>query len=240
MRRGVQAAPAVVAGLALLLCTTLPSAGMSQSRSAGSAAAVLAADKGKFRILLDGQPVGSEEFEIKPAGAEWLAHGSTELRLPGGEARVTATLKLAADGSPVSYEWTSQGAKKVSATVDFQNGTAKMALRFEGAQPFIQELSFGSARLAVLDNNLYHQYAILARLYDWKARGAQTLSVLIPQEMTPGSITLESMGPQDVEGVALELLRVRTSDIEIDLYLDSSHRMVRLAVPASKVLLVRE
>lgn len=247
-------------GLASLLLFILPAvaigvsglaaAGGSQSKRGAAAASPLAEDKGRFRILLDGQLMGSEEFEISRAGSEWTARGSTEVRLPagpqgtggsaGGSTRVSARMRLAADGALLHYEWTSQGQKKASATVEFQGATAKMVLQLEGAQPFVQELTFGSPRVVILDNNLYHHYAILARVYDWNAKGAQTLPVLIPQEMTPGSITVESLGAQQVEGVTYETLRVQSADLEIQLFLDSSHRLMRLAVPPAKALIVRE
>jgi hypothetical protein len=115
-----------------------------------------------------------------------------------------------------------------------------MSLELEGAKPFVQDFTFGSPRVVILDNNLYHHYALLARLYDWNARGAQTFPVLIPQEMTPGMIAVEALGPQQVDGAALELLRVRTADLEINLYFDASRRLVRLDVPTSKAVIVRE
>ncbi len=215
----------------------------ASAREPRPGAALLAEDKGKFRILLDGQPVGSEEFRISPDDGnaqQWTARGSTEIRLPGGASQVSGRLQLAPDGTPRRYEWTSQSQKKASATVEFQGNVAKMSLELEGAKPFVQDFTFGSPRVVILDNNLYHHYALLARLYDWNARGAQTFPVLIPQEMTPGMITVEALGPQQVDGAALELLRVRTADLEINLYFDASHRLVRLDVPASKAVIVRE
>ncbi len=201
----------------------------------------LAEEKGRFRILLDGQPVGSEEFEISSAGREWQARATTHITPPGGPAtHVQGTLRLTADGTPTRYEWSTQGEKKASALVTFQGSVASVTLRLENSQPLEQLFSFDSARIMILDNNLYHHYAILARLYDWSARGPQTFPVLIPQEMTPGSITVESRGPQSVEGRALELLRVRTADLEIDLYLDSARRLVQISVPSSKALILRE
>lgn len=210
--------------------------------AAPAAASVLAADKGKFRILLEDQPVGSEEFEIAPSGKDWVARGTTTFRAPGSEAtEVRVTMQMAADGSPISYEWSSKSQKKASATVAFKDGVAKISQNFEGATaPFVQEFKFDSTRIAVLDDNAYHHYAILARLYNWTARGAQTFPVLIPQEATPGTITVEDVGPQQVGGVTLELLRAKTADLEVELYLDSSHRLMRMAVPASKVAVVRE
>src|ERR1700735_5890526 len=42
----------------------------------------LVADKGKFRITVNGQTVGKEEFEIGPSGADWSAHGNFEINTP--------------------------------------------------------------------------------------------------------------------------------------------------------------
>jgi hypothetical protein len=92
----------------------------------------------------------------------------------------------------------------------------------------------------VLDDNLYYQYAVLARMYDWKTGGKQTFPVVVPQAMVPGTISVESLGPQQVENAQYEALRVSSTDLEILLYLDAMHRMVRLDVPSSKVTIERE
>jgi hypothetical protein len=213
----------------------------SSAKQPASASGIVA-DKGRFRILLDGQPVGSEEFDIAASGTSWIARGSTNVHAPGSDpAEVHATLHLAADGAPLTYEWSAKTAKKASASIEFKEGVAQISLNLEGAsKPFVQEFKFPSPRIAVLDNNLYHQYAILARLYDWSTRGEQNFPVLIPQEMTPGTIAVEAAGPQQVEGATLEMLRVKTSDLEVQLFVDSTHRLVRLAVPTSKVVIIRE
>jgi len=197
-------------------------------------------DKGKFKILVNGQVAGKEEFEIAPSGDDWVAQGSTELPSAAGATHVHGSLVFHADGTPARYEWSMQGPKKASATVVFNGATADVELRLEGARPFTQQFTFGSSRVAVLDNNLYHQYAILARLYDWNQKGAQTFSVFVPQEMTPGTVTVESLGKQEAgSGAKLEELRVRTEDLEVDLFLDST-RLVRLVVPSSNAEIVRE
>jgi hypothetical protein len=48
------------------------------------------------------------------------------------------------------------------------------------------------------------------------------------------------MGTATTGGKSYETLNATTSDIEIHLYLDSSHKLIRLEVPASKVAVVRE
>jgi hypothetical protein len=212
----------------------------------GIAAAAIAAlpafapDKGKFKILVNGQPAGTEEFSLSANGGNWTAHGNAEIQTPQGAAHVTGNLELRPDGSPVRYEWNMQGAKKAASTIVFNGATANVELRMEGARPYTQQFTFNSDRVVVLDNNMYDQYAILARLYDWDKKGAQTFSVIVPQEMTPGSVTVESLGKQDTgSGAKLEQLRVKTEDIEINLFLDGQ-RLVRIVSPSANAEIIRE
>src|SRR5271170_6586240 len=144
-------------------------------------------DKGKFTIQVDGQTVAHETFEIAPAGAGWVAKGTTELKIPQtAPSTISGTLTMQPDGTPISYEWSSQAEKTNGAHILFANGVAKITLQMQDARPFEQDMSFGSPLIAVLDNNLYYQYAVLARVYDWSKGGIQSLPVLIPQELTPG------------------------------------------------------
>lgn len=212
-----------------------------QAAAPGPSQADLAPDKAKFQILLNGQPVGTEEFEISPAENAWSERDSTTLHVPGsGETKTTGQLRVGADGAPLHYRWTSQSNKKASGSVDFTNGTAKTAIDLGGKAPFTQDFMFPSPRVAVLDNNLYGQYEILAKLYDWKTGGKQVFPVLIPQDMTPGSISVQAIGSKRVENSDYETLRVNSPDLEIFLYLDSAHRLMRLEVPGSKVTVERE
>ena len=218
---------------------------------------VLAQDKGKFTIKLAGQTVGHEEFEIAPSGGGWLAKGTADIKPPEGAAsKVTGSLTLQSDGEPISYEWTAQTDKTNGAHVLFANGVARITLEMQGARPcsaaeiadphrtqpcfFEQDLSFNTPLIAVLDNNLYHQYAVLARIYDWSKGGEQTFPVLIPQELTPGSVKVLSAGSASADGKTYESLKVSSSDLEIVLLLDSTHRLIRLEVPDAKVSVIRE
>jgi hypothetical protein len=197
-------------------------------------------DKGRFRIMVNGQKVGEEEFEVTSDGANWTIHGSTDIQSEKGTSHVTGTLLLQPDGTPIRYQWSTQGAKKASAKIDFSGSTATSQLRVGAARPFTQQFTFSSPRIAVLDNNLYDQYDVLARLYDWNKKGVQTFPVLVPQELTPGSATVESLGKRDADdGKKLEELRVTTEDNEIDLYLDGS-RLIRINVPSANAEIIRE
>ena len=91
----------------------------------------------------------------------------------------------------------------------------------------------------ILDNNLYYQYAVLASLYDWNRKGAQTFAVLVPQELTPGSVTVESAGTHDASGKKLEELSVKSPDLEVDLFLDGQ-RLVRIVSPSANAEILRD
>ena len=214
----------------------------AQKKSAAtSGPVVFVQDKGKLTIKLGGQTVGHEDFEIAPSGGGWLAKGLAEIKPPdGGASKVSGSLTLQGNGAPISYEWSSQAEKTNGAHILFANGVASITLEMQGARPFQQDLTFNTPLIAVLDNNLYHQYAVLARIYDWSKRGVQTFPVLIPQELTPGTITVQSMGSASADGKTYEGLKVNTSDLEILLLLDGNHRLMRLEVPDAKVSVVRE
>ncbi len=227
--------------VAVLICTVFALAVIKTAAVANAAGTVFTPDKGKLTIQLDGQTVGSEQFELSPAGSDWVAKGITEITLPGATAtRVSGTLKLQADGAPISYEWTSRADKTNGAHIAFSNGVAKITLEMQGARPYEQDLTFNAPLISVLDNNLYHQYELLARVYDWSKRGTQTFPVLIPQDLTPGSISVEATGTASHDGKSYEGLRVTTSDLEVLLMLDANHRLMRLEVPSAKVSVVRE
>jgi hypothetical protein len=228
-------------GVALILACAVAGLAAQKKNSAAPGASVFAQDKGKLTIKLEGQTVGHEEFEITPAAGGWLAKGIADIKPSQSAAsKVSGSLTLLPDGAPVSYEWTSQAEKTNSANILFANGIAKMTLQMQGAHPFDQTFTFGTPIIAVLDNNLYHQYAVLARVYDWSKRGPQTFPVLIPQELMPGTITAESTGSATLDGKSYEGFRVSTTDLEVDLFLDSNHRLMRLEVPAAKVSVVRD
>jgi hypothetical protein len=227
--------------IAVILACSVASIAAQKKNSAAPGPSLFVQDNGRLTIKLDGQTVGHEQFEISPSGAGWVAKGNADIKPSGGQAsKVSGSLTLQPDGAPISYEWTSQAEKTNSAHLLFTNGLAKMTLQMQGANPFDQTFTFDTPLIAVLDNNLYHQYAVLARLYDWSKRGPQTFPVLIPQELMPGSVTAESTGSATIDGKSYEGFRVSTTDLEVDLFLDATHRLMRLEVPAAKVSVVRD
>jgi hypothetical protein len=213
---------------------------LNSSPAPANTPSLLATDKGKFRITINGQQIGTEDFSLSQSGEQWIERSATSAHAPGGiEIKAAGELTLNADGAPVHYDWTAEAQKKAKGSVEFTGGTAKCQADLGGANPMRKDFTFSSGHVAVLDNNLYYQYAILARQYDWKAGGKQDFPVVIPQDMVPGSISLESVASSPVKGAA-EALRASTPDIEILMYLDRDHRLIRLEVPSSNAVIERE
>lgn len=229
------------ARMALVVCALAPALLATAGQKKGPAGSVLVPEKGKLNILLDGKSIGQEEYEIGGAGSGWAAKGTSTVKPEGQpEAVITGSLNLQPNGAPVSYDWSTRTSTTNGAHVEFTNGVARMTLQMQGSKPFTQDLQFNTPMIVVLDNNLYHQYTVLAKLYDWTKRGPQSFSVLIPQELTPGTIQVEAAGPLSADGKSYEGLKVTTNDLQILLYLDNEHRLMRLEVPAAKVAVVRQ
>jgi hypothetical protein len=222
----------------LTVCIGLSSAFAFAGRRADDSS-LFSPDHGKFKIMVSGAQAGEETFDIAPDGGNWVAHGVTQIQASAGTERVTGNLVLHPDGTPARYDWSTQGPQKASAAITFKGPVAMIDLHVEGKRPYTQQFTFASPKIAILDNNLYDQFAVLARLYDWQAGGEQTLPVLIPQALTPGSVTLDSLGEQDSGGKKLTELQVKTADLEVDLYLDGK-KLERIVSPSANAEIVRE
>jgi len=213
----------------------------TKDKKEAAPSSLLVEDRGTFQIQVDGKPAGTEEFEIHASGGAWTARGTAEVTGENGaSAKVTGKLELTPDGAPLRYEWTTSSPRKAAATIVFEGTTAKMELRLEGAAtPYSQDFTFPSPPVVILDNNMYHHYAILARIYDWEHKDSKTYNVLIPQDLTPGTVSAEYGGQQVVDGRKMDVLRVHTTDLEIELYCENG-RLMRLEVPGAKAVIVRQ
>ncbi len=200
--------------------------------------------KGQLRILVNGQAIGRERYHITRTATEIQARGEVELDLEGQAMRQTSTLLLGADLHPRSYEWKTETPKTAWVRIEFAGAVATVRYLPPGAKEDQQVFTFDTPRVALLDNNFFHQYLLLAELYDYQAGGAQTVKVFVPQAVQPGEVRLELRGVEtlEVEGLPqpVRQLAITTEDNEILFWVTESGRFVRLRAPQSNVDVVPE
>ncbi|MGA8103809.1 MAG: hypothetical protein WB869_16735, partial [Candidatus Acidiferrales bacterium] len=62
---------------------------------------------------------------------------------------------------------------------------------------------------------------------------------LVPQSMTPGSVTIEPLASPSAGNSSQQGLRVKTEDLEVDVFLEAG-KLQRIAVPSASAEILRE
>lgn len=198
----------------------------------------------RLRILVNGQPIGQERYRITRTATEIEARGEVELEVEGQKIRQTSRLLLGADLSPRSYEWRMETPRTAWVKVEFAGAVATLRYPLPEGKEDQQVFEFATPRVALLDNNIFHHYLLLAEFYDYKAGGVQTVKVFVPQAVQPGEARLELRGVEtlEVEGrpQPVRQLVITTEDNEVLLWLTESGRFVRLRAPQTNAEVVAE
>lgn len=204
--------------------------------------AALQSQKGQLRVLRSGQPIGTERYEIIATATEVQSRGELEITVDDVSFRQSSTLLLSADLMPRQYELKMEEPEKSWRRVEFSAGKATMRYPLAQGKEDVQEFVFGSDRVAVL--GLYHEFALLARLYDASQGGAQTLRVFVPATGQPGVATVEMkrVETREVDGqpVPVREFSVTTEDSQLQLWITESGRLVRLLAPLENIEVVAE
>lgn len=200
--------------------------------------------RGTLRILVNGQPIGSERYEITTSADEIQARGEVEIRMGDVTFHQTAGLWLGADLAPHRYEFKLDAPKKSWVTMEFKGSEGTIHYPRPDGQEDQQTFSFPSTRVVLLDNNFFHHYLLLARLYDYAKGGAQTFSVVVPTSVQPGQVTVELKGvetlPVDGHSETVRHLLITTEDNQVEFWVSESGRFVRLRAPLGNVEVVPE
>jgi hypothetical protein len=211
---------------------------------AAPGAAAPESHEGQLRILVDGQLIGRERYQIARTATEIQANGEVELEIGGQKLRQTSRLLLGADHAPRSYEWKTETPKPAWVRIDFADAVATVRYLPPDGKEDQQIFAFDTPRVALLDNNFFHHYLMLAELYDYQKGGTQAVKVFVPQAVQPGEVRVELRGVEtlEVEGQPQPVrhFAVTTEDNEVLLWLTESGRFVRLRAPQSKAEVVPE
>jgi hypothetical protein len=203
-----------------------------------------AAESGVFSILSSQRQIGTEKFKITTAAAGLEASGELQVEIPGGPRTAeTSLLKLDAKLQPLSYERQQKSPKKGSVIAQFGSPQAKLTSKTEAGA---EERSFNlpDNHLVVLDTNFFHHYALLVRQYNPSQTGPQVFTVFVPQEATPGEISLELQGK---EGVTVGKItrefnhfQAVAEDVKIDIWASPQGEIYRISIPQANLEIVRQ
>ncbi|MBI3933929.1 MAG: hypothetical protein HY316_04500 [Acidobacteria bacterium] len=203
-----------------------------------------AADSGVFQILSAKNRVGTEKFQIRPAGAGWDAAGELELQGPGS-AKVSETSSLRLDSTllPTSYERIQKS--PIDGKLVAQFGASETILEMTTTEePYQQIFYLPRNDLVVLDTNFFHHFAVLLRLYD-RAKGmAQPFNVFIPQEALPGTINLQYLTKESVtvgkETRELDHFQAVTDELQIEIWATPEGVIQLISIPQANLEVVRQ
>jgi hypothetical protein len=237
----------VLVGFAFWLCAGLTAP--AQNKKSGSAAPLLYSgnESGTFRIYFSGAEIGQEKFQITESGGSVKASAETHLTIERDKAKVSFLIRPVLEFNrffePVSYEIEQEsGPNKTKARVTFK-GTMTDAVYESGKETDARQIDLQKDVL-VLDDNVFHQYIILAKRYDFAKGGVQEFSAFVPQQFIAGGVSISDKGMEAVQvlnqNLKLQHLLVDTGELQISLWLDDRHNLRKLAVPKSGVEVVRE
>jgi hypothetical protein len=176
-------------------------------------------EHGRFDIIKDGRKIGTDDFTISRHDSNYVLESKTTI----GEVVISSRMELSDKLVPVSYEVSSADGKirvNVGAPLSelqtvVKGDTSSVDFRFpEGG--------------VILDNNIFDHYLLLM----YRAHTGQTnFSVFVPQDRRVGTATVRSSGQRSYD---LEI-----GDVKMEATVDADGSLVKLTVPASKVVVQR-
>ena len=214
-------------------------AAASAARVAG--AQVASVDEGRFALMIAGERVGREEFSIRSApsasGIILVAQGTVVLSgrylKPG--------LNTDTSGAVLRYQNEVRSDGRVEEAYSGQATRDHYAARSQREDgESLREFRLPPGTV-VVDDQICHQLWFVAR----RGPGAR-VRVLAPRRNVVETIAVELVGSEtlaiDVQEFAVRHLRLRTEETGAtrDVWLDTRGRLLKVVVPADRLVAVRE
>lgn len=221
----------------------------TQSKKSGAAAPLLYSgnENGTFKIFFSGEEIGQEKFQIAESGSSVKASAEIRLTVERDKEKVSFLIRPVLEFNkffePASYDISQEsGPNKTKARITFR-GVMSEAVYDSGKETEARQIDLRKDVL-VLDDNVFHQYIILAKRYDFLKGGVQEFSAFVPQQFIAGGVSVSDKGMEAVQvlnqSLKLQHLLVDTGELQISLWLNDKHELKKLAVPKSGVEVVRE
>jgi hypothetical protein len=222
--------------LAALFISFLPATVSAQFRSIDEAA---------FRISIQGEVVGREEFSIRQAGTgnqtQMILRGTVDLDLPEGSLRLAPILAVDGGNRGVStYQIKVAGMETTEITVRVAGGRYLAKILSDRGEE-LREFRAGSGSV-ILDQDVAHQYFLLTPFLD-ETTGV-SLTVLTPREGRQRRMSLTFVGEDQVP-VGMQHLDARHFRLDggggaRDVWFDEQWRILRVEIPSRGYVAERE
>jgi hypothetical protein len=202
-------------------------------------------DEGSFRLTLNGQMVGREEFSIRRVGmgeeARLILRGSVEMALPDGRRTLTPAMEATGgDMAVTAHQLKVAGAKNSEIYVS-RSGRRYLAKVISAQGEEVREFRAGPGSI-LLDRDVAHQYYLLLPFLN--GGPDLSLTVLEPEAGQQVRMTLSFVADEEVR-VGTELIqgrhyRMAGGEVTRDIWFDGQGRVLRVAVPQRGYLAERE
>jgi hypothetical protein len=230
-----------------LVCVSASVSAQGKTQSGIAPLLYSGSESGTFRIFFSGEEIGLEKFQIveEPRGVKATAEIRLTVERDQGKVTflVTPAFQFSRFFEPFDYQVTQDaGPNKTKAHVSFKAGTAE-ATYDSGKETDTRQIALRKD-VTILDDNVFHHYIILAKRYDYNKGGVQEFSAFVPQQFLAGGVSVSDKGMETVQAggkdLKLQHLLVNTGELQISLWLNETHKLLKLAVPKSNVEVVRE
>ncbi len=204
-------------------------------------------EAGEFLIFHAGREIGAEKFVIIKSDQSIQSSSVLEFRNPEDsrqKVHIETKLSMTAHFVPLSYELESEvGGKKGRISGKFSPN--QVIFEYSGSQNSTRRGLLVGERYTILDTNVFHHFVFLTRAYLENSRdNMRRYEVLIPQENESGFLRIKDLGKEsiDLKGKSNRArhLEVDSGSLVIDLWIDDSDTLQKIAVPTRQIEVTRE
>ncbi len=193
-------------------------------------------DEGAFRLYLNGDPAGREEFSIRRIGmgsqARVILRGSVEMEREDGDLSLAPALDARGPEMAVAtYQIKAQGAVNTQIYLGLTDSRYQSRV-ISSAGEQLREFRAGPGSV-LLDRGVAHHHYLLTPHLD--ETGAVSLTVLSPRDGLQTRMTLTFLGTAEIQ-VADRLhsarhFRLEGSESTRDVWLDEQNRVLAVEIP---------
>jgi hypothetical protein len=224
-------------GLALLILLSFPGQTGGQNVSV---------DENAFRIYLNGEEVGREEFSIRQIGSgaprSLILRGDLELNLESGAVFLAPAMAVQGDELSVStYQVKVTGAEATDVYVNV-SGNRYLSRVVSEAGEQLREYRAGPGSV-LLDEDVVHHHYLLGPFL--QTEQVVSLSVLSPRAARQERMTLSFWGEEEIRvgGILVQGARryhLAGGGLPRDIWFDDQGRILRLEIPSLGYVAERE